>query len=85
MDFRCQACGFRVYNRLYPFCESCKTELAPGIALSAEERAERFATQRKLDEQRRKERSGSSSAGSGHDGFYVSGDLGGDAGCSGTE
>lgn len=55
-EFRCQACGFRVFNRLYPFCESCKKELAPGIALSAAERTAYFAKQRDEDERKRLER-----------------------------
>jgi hypothetical protein len=54
-EFRCQDCGFRVFNRLYPFCESCKAVLAPGIAMSAAERSAHFAQERIDDERRLRE------------------------------
>jgi hypothetical protein len=38
MEPKCQACGFRVFNRRYPKCESCGEVLATGIALSSQER-----------------------------------------------
>jgi hypothetical protein len=38
MEPKCQACGFRVFNRRYPKCESCGEVLASGIALSLQER-----------------------------------------------
>ncbi len=34
----CPACGFRVFNRRYPKCESCGAELPPDIAYSDAER-----------------------------------------------
>ncbi len=34
----CPACGFRVFNRRYPKCESCGAELPADIAYTAEER-----------------------------------------------
>ena len=34
----CPACGFRVFNRRYPKCESCGVELPEDIAYSASER-----------------------------------------------
>ena len=34
----CPACGFRVYNRLYPKCESCGAALPESIVYSAVER-----------------------------------------------
>lgn len=34
----CPACGFRVFNRRYPKCESCGAELPTDIAYSDEER-----------------------------------------------
>jgi ribosomal protein L37E len=43
MNYKCQACGFAVFNRRYPKCESCGVELAPGIALSKEERESLFS------------------------------------------
>jgi hypothetical protein len=56
VEFRCQDCGFRVFNRLYPFCESCKAVLAPGIALSAAERSAHFEQVRIDDERKLQER-----------------------------
>ncbi len=37
MQYKCQTCGFSVFNRRYPKCESCGIELAEGIALSKSE------------------------------------------------
>jgi hypothetical protein len=34
----CPACGFRVYNRRYPKCESCGAALPDSIVYSAVER-----------------------------------------------
>jgi hypothetical protein len=34
----CPACGFRVFNRRYPKCESCGAELPESIVYSAVER-----------------------------------------------
>ena len=34
----CPACGFRVFNRRYPKCESCGAELPDDVAYSAAER-----------------------------------------------
>jgi hypothetical protein len=34
----CPACGFRVFNRRYPKCESCGAELQEPIVYSAVER-----------------------------------------------
>lgn len=42
MQFKCQACGFTVFNRRYPKCESCGVELAAGMALSSTERQALF-------------------------------------------
>jgi predicted RNA-binding Zn-ribbon protein involved in translation (DUF1610 family) len=44
--YKCQACGFTVYNRRHPKCESCGVVLLPGIALSAEERNALFESDR---------------------------------------
>ena len=35
----CPACGFRVFNRRYPKCESCGIELPESIAYTATERS----------------------------------------------
>lgn len=35
----CPTCGFRVFNRRYPKCESCGIFLPSHLALSAAERA----------------------------------------------
>ena len=57
MDFKCQACGFRIFNRRYPKCESCGVELSPGLALSdAERKAAYEADQAALDASWRAER-----------------------------
>ena len=50
MEYKCQACGFRVFNRRYPKCESCGTELAAGIALSSLERETLFGQDRVASE-----------------------------------
>ncbi len=34
----CPACGFHVFNRRYPKCESCGAELPDTIAYTAQER-----------------------------------------------
>jgi hypothetical protein len=36
-DFRCPACGFRVFNRRCPLCEGCGGELPTELLFSAEE------------------------------------------------
>jgi hypothetical protein len=56
MRFKCQACGFAVFNRRYPKCEACGVVLAEGIALSANERSALLAAEKLPDEQRRNER-----------------------------
>ena len=35
--YRCPKCGFRIFNRRYPRCESCKTLLPSELVYSAEE------------------------------------------------
>jgi tRNA(Ile2) C34 agmatinyltransferase TiaS len=35
----CPACGFRVFNRRYPKCESCGTELPESIVYTTTERS----------------------------------------------
>jgi len=34
---RCPACGFRIFNRRYPMCESCKLPLPPELVYSREQ------------------------------------------------
>ena len=48
----CPDCGFRIYNRRFPNCESCGAALPETLVYSA---AERFALQ-KEDEERALER-----------------------------
>jgi hypothetical protein len=43
----CPECGFRIYNRRYPNCESCGAALPETLVYSA---AERFALQREEEE-----------------------------------
>ena len=45
-SYKCQSCGFTVFNRRHPNCESCGIQLAPGIALSSEERNALFEADR---------------------------------------
>ena len=52
----CPACGFRVFNRRYPKCESCGTELPRSLVYSAAERralieAERQQARSKTEDQ----------------------------------
>lgn len=56
MSFKCQACGFTVFNRRYPKCESCGAMLAPGLALTEAERNALFESERLLEEEERKRR-----------------------------
>ena len=35
--WKCQACGFRIFNRRYPKCESCGAPLAPSMIYTAQE------------------------------------------------
>jgi predicted RNA-binding Zn-ribbon protein involved in translation (DUF1610 family) len=41
----CPACGFRVFNRRYPKCESCGAELPDSIAYTAVERSALIAAE----------------------------------------
>jgi hypothetical protein len=43
----CPECGFRIYNRRYPNCESCGAALPETLVYSA---AERFALQHEEEE-----------------------------------
>lgn len=36
-NLRCPACGFRVYNRRYPKCESCAQALPAELVLAPEQ------------------------------------------------
>jgi hypothetical protein len=53
----CPECGFRIYNRRFPSCESCGAALPDTLVYSA---AERFALQQE-EEQRALERARRSS------------------------
>ena len=44
----CPACGFRVFNRRYPKCESCGAELPPDVAYSDVERHRLMAAEEAL-------------------------------------
>ena len=44
----CPACGFRVFNRRYPKCESCGAELPPDVAYSDAERHRLMAAEEAL-------------------------------------
>jgi hypothetical protein len=56
MNLKCQACGFTVFNRRYPKCESCGVILAPGLALTDAERNALFESERLSAEEDRKKR-----------------------------
>lgn len=78
MDFKCQACGFAVFNRRYPMCESCGVELAPGIALSKQEREAAFARETeeanaRWREREKQERSTDNDVGAAAIGVTISG------------
>ncbi len=61
--YRCPECGFRIFNRRVPRCESCGSLLPEELLLTAEERAaldaayEKSATQR-AEQARAKRRAG---------------------------
>ena len=38
-EFRCPACGFRIFNRRLAACESCGDALPPDLLYSTEEKA----------------------------------------------
>lgn len=44
----CPACGFRVFNRRYPRCESCGTRLPESIVYSRSERHDLFEADQQL-------------------------------------
>jgi hypothetical protein len=58
MELKCQACGFRVFNRRYPKCESCGEILAAGVALSSHERDALFEQDRATTEAEWQEKQG---------------------------
>jgi hypothetical protein len=39
VEFRCPACGFRIFNRRVPRCELCGVALPPELLFSREEAA----------------------------------------------
>ncbi|MGZ5157825.1 MAG: hypothetical protein ACXWJA_15565 [Caldimonas sp.] len=56
----CPACGFRVYNRRYPNCESCGAALPESLVYSSVERHALLVAdeERALDEARRERSAG---------------------------
>lgn len=86
----CQACGFAVYNRRYPKCESCGAVLAVGLAMTFEARSAAFEVDRAEAErearEKKREADASASGGSGFFGDCGSVDSGGGGdggGCGG--
>jgi ribosomal protein L37E len=85
MDLRCQACGFRVYNRRYPKCETCGAPLAAGLALSDAQPKALYEQEQAEADRRRRERQQASRADGGNgdvgggwgEGFDGAGDGGG--------
>jgi len=54
-EFRCPACGFRVFNRRCPDCEGCGKPLPAELLLSAEDVAQREQSdERAIAESRKK-------------------------------
>jgi DNA-directed RNA polymerase subunit RPC12/RpoP len=43
--FVCPACGFRVFNRRYPKCESCHSSLPASVVYTSDERKQLFAAE----------------------------------------
>jgi hypothetical protein len=85
MEPKCQACGFRVFNRRYPKCESCGEVLAAGIALSSQERdtlleQDRTTSEAEWQEKQKKSRASQTdpSAGSAVMAVSVTASLGGE-------
>ena len=81
----CPACGFRVFNRRYPKCESCGNWLPTPLALSASESAV-LQEKEKLEEMESRLKKSQSSGDSGSGGVSGwAGDAGssGDGGCGG--
>lgn len=84
----CQACGFPVYNRRYPKCESCGAVLATGLAMTSEERSAAFEADRAEAEAKAREKKKwweADAPASGGGGFF--GDCGSDGGggCGGGD
>ena len=48
----CPACGFHVYNRRFPRCESCNAELPEWLVYNDVERQALFATEAERDLER---------------------------------
>lgn len=58
----CPACGFRVFNRLYPKCESCGAELPEWLVYSPSERQARLEADKQQDLERARNASTSATA-----------------------
>lgn len=79
----CQVCGFTVYNRRYPKCESCGAELGAGLALSRSERNAVFEEERRVADAQwrlRQKQDGRSDGGGGDAGGGI-GDSSGASDC----
>ena len=62
----CPSCGFRVFNRRYPKCESCGAVLPESIAYTPAERASLFEAERlerELHEREQKDKEGDGAPG----------------------
>lgn len=79
----CPHCGFRIFNRRYPKCESCGRSLPEGIAYSTADRAALLKKEEKESAQVRP-RDGSSSSGTGDnsDFYWGGGDTSSGSDCS---
>lgn len=69
-QYRCPACGFRIFNRRVARCESCSAPLPAELLLSRDERAALDAQHEKSKKERE------ARARAGRDDGGVSGDVG---------
>lgn len=88
--YRCPACGFQIFNRRVPKCESCGVKLPPELLFSAEqidaldaehEKSRREREARARDRMRSGRLGSGDSGGGGSDSSWDGGD-GGDGGGS---
>lgn len=80
MKLSCQVCGFTVFNRRYPKCESCGAVLAAGLAMTPEERSAALEADRIESEHAAREKKREAHAAGSGDGGYIDVSAGGDGG-----
>jgi hypothetical protein len=82
--FRCQACGFQIFNRRVPKCEACGNLLPKELLFTTEEIAALDArheqSQKDREKAKRKSRNSNDSGGSSGGGDFGNMDADGDGG-----